>query len=186
MICQVVSPVAVRRYGASMAGPLLFLDVDGPLLPFGEGAAKVGLDTAALAEGSHNPLISRLDPLHGPWLAALPCELVWATSWLADANEYLAPLLGLPALPVVDWPETVDSDEQDAREGLHWKTRTLVAWAAERTFVWVDDEISDIDRAWVAEHHGGHALLHRVNPRHGLTDADYLELDTWLRVNVTA
>lgn len=36
------------------------------------------------------------------------------------------------------------------------------------------------NRAWVAEHHDN-ALLHRVDPRHGLTDADYLELDGWLR-----
>jgi hypothetical protein len=64
---------------------------------------------------------------------------------------------------------------------LHWKTRILVAWAAGRAFAWVDDEICDIDRAWVAQHHDGHALLYRVNPRHGLTDSDYLALDAWLR-----
>ncbi|MCR3753182.1 hypothetical protein [Lentzea californiensis] len=44
----------------------------------------------------------------------------------------------------------------------------------------MDDEISEKDRAWVTEHHH-RALLLKVNPRHGLTDADYLELDAWLR-----
>jgi hypothetical protein len=104
---------------------------------------------------------------------------------MADANDYLTPLLGLPALPVVNWPEVSESEDLDARQGLHWKTRTLVAWAAGRAFAWVDDEISDIDRTWVTEHHGDDALLHRVNPRYGVTDSDYLMLDAWLRATAT-
>jgi hypothetical protein len=75
-----------------------------------------------------------------------------------DANDVIAPLLGLPALAVVDWPE---SDEDGP---LHWKTRVLVSWAAGRSFVWVNDEITAVDRAWVAAHHQGPALLQRVDP----------------------
>ena len=82
---------------------------------------------------------------------------------------------------MVDWPEPSDQDEQDEREGLHWKTRGLVRWAAGRPFAWVDDEITDTDRAWVAAHHDGRALLHRVDPRRGLTDADFTALGAWLR-----
>jgi HAD domain in Swiss Army Knife RNA repair proteins len=147
--------------------PLLFLDVDGPLLPFGEGVPGT-------------PGLARLDPLHGPWLAALLCELVWATTWMDDANEHLAPLLGLPRLPVATWPDDPETEAEDVRRGLHWKTRGLVALAGDRPFAWVDDELTVEDRAWVAEHHP-RTLLHRVDPRHGLTDAEYLELDAWLR-----
>jgi hypothetical protein len=50
-----------------------------------------------------------------------------------------------------------------------------------RPFAWVDDEITGTDRAWVAAHHRGPALLHRVDPRRGLTDADYLALADWLQ-----
>lgn len=56
-----------------------------------------------------------------------------------------------------DWPDT------PAHDGLHWKTRPLVAWAAGRPFVWLDDEITPTDAAWVAAHHPAPALLHRVD-----------------------
>ncbi|MGN9841663.1 hypothetical protein ACTMTI_26410 [Nonomuraea sp. H19] len=83
-------------------------------------------------------------------------------------------------MPVVIWPEPSDVDEQDERDGMHWKTRALVDWAAGRSFAWVDDEITGIDRAWVSAHHRGHALLHCVDPSQGLGDADYAPLNEWL------
>ncbi|MFD8081948.1 HAD domain-containing protein [Kitasatospora sp. NPDC059722] len=162
--------------------PLLFLDVDGPLIPFGAAPQEYPTYATGLGPGADaNPLLSRINPEHGRWLAALPCDVVWATTWMADANECLAPLLGLPQLPVVPWPEPSDLDDQDERDGLHWKTRAVVDWAAGRPFAWVDDEVTETDRVWVAAHHGGHALLHRVDARRGLTDGDYAALDSWLR-----
>lgn len=148
--------------------PLLFLDVDGTLLPFAVAGWQMGDDS--------NPLLAGLDPEHGRRLAALPCDLVWATTWMAEANEVLAPRLGLPQLPVVDWP-----DEDDDDGWLHWKTRHLVDSAAGRRFIWLDDEITDADRTWVAAHHSAPALLHRVDPRRGLTDADYTPIADWLK-----
>lgn len=172
-------------YRAAVTGvgrlPLLFLDVDGPLIPF--GATSVELPNGYPTYQAHhvqsgiaaNPLLDRLDPALGPRLAVLACELVWATTWMDEANECVAPRLGLPQLPVVEWPE------EDEKVRLHWKTRALVDWAAGRSFIWVDDEIADADRAWVAAHHPGRALLHRVDPRQGLTDSDFAALATWLR-----
>jgi hypothetical protein len=165
--------------------PLLFLDVDGPLIPFGAesgqypgGCPTYGTDPAGPDE---NPLLARINPEHGPRLMALPCELVWATTWMAEANETIAPRLGLPELAVVSPPEGDDEEaERDTLRGLHWKTRALVDRAAGRAFVWVDDEITDTDRTWVSAHHRGHALLHRVDPSRGLTDADFDALDEWL------
>nr|WP_198946450.1 hypothetical protein [Pseudofrankia asymbiotica] len=127
-----------------------------------------------------NPLLARINPEHGPRLAALPGELVWATAWMADANEYVAPRLGLPDLAVVTWPEPSDLDAHDERPGLHWKTRALVDWAAGRPFAWIDDEITNTDRTWVTAQHRGQFLFHRVDPRHGLADTDFRTLHRWL------
>lgn len=131
---------------ASADRPLIFLDVDGPLIPFRARPALRRPPPGDLAEPVPgelgNPLVDRLDPADGRRLLALGCQLVWATTWMADANEVVSPRLGLPALPVVDFPDT---DDEPAR-GLHWKTMFLTRWAAGRPFVWIDDETTDIDR----------------------------------------
>ncbi|MEV6942016.1 HAD domain-containing protein [Streptomyces sp. NPDC051172] len=158
---------------------LLFLDIDGTLIPFGSAhpypsyEPRFSLPRAAVVG---QPLLKRIDPALGARLVALGCELVWATTWLDDANVCVAPWLGLPPLPSVDWP-----DEDEPSTPLHWKTRPLVARADGRPFVWVDDEITPADRAWVAAHHPAPALLHRVDHRYGLTDADFAALEEWLR-----
>ncbi|MEU1298971.1 HAD domain-containing protein [Streptomyces shenzhenensis] len=161
---------------------LLFLDIDGTLLPFGASGPYPEYEPDTALPGSvppesaaGHPLLARIDPRLGPRLAALGCELVWATTWMDDANTCVSPWLGLPPLPVVEWP---DEDEPSAL--LHWKTRPLVDWADGRPFVWVDDEITEADRAWVAARHPAPALLHRVEHRYGITDADLVALGEWL------
>jgi hypothetical protein len=156
--------------------PLLFLDVDGPLLPFGEDPER---ELRNVVADSH---FSRLRFEVGCWLTELPCQLVWATTWEDEANAEIAPRLGLPRLPVVRWPEPSAAHEREDRWfGLCWKTRSLVDWAAGRPFAWVDDEITDADRTWVAAYHRGAALLWHVEPFRGLTDEDFVVLDHWLR-----
>ncbi len=152
--------------------PLLFLDVDGPLIPF--GGTSIGVYGSTRPEPGTNPLLARIDPALGPLLRALPCELVWATSWGEDANAEVAPYLGLPRLPVVHWTD----DGPGPR--LHWKTRTIVEWADGRPFVWIDDEIGEQDRTWVAAAHPGLALLHLVAPQLGLTSHDLETVRRWL------
>ncbi|GAA2385214.1 hypothetical protein Cme02nite_72040 [Catellatospora methionotrophica] len=112
---------------------------------------------------------------HGPQLLALPYDLVWATTWTDEANEWIAPVLGLPELPVVDWPQPRSA----VRDGVHWKTRRLVEWAGGRDFAWVDDEVSDADTAWIGAAHPGRALVHRVDARLGLRDGDFTALAAW-------
>ncbi|WP_037601684.1 hypothetical protein [Streptacidiphilus rugosus] len=179
--------------------PLLLLDVDGPLNPFGampddrpegylahrlmppswEAAERARLRAWGRPERSPTPLPVWLNPAHGPRLSALPYELVWATTWEAEANDFIAPLIGLPELPFVPWPGRRPESRPEPGGKPHWKTPGLVAWAAGRPFAWVDDEITPADRAWVAAHHGAPALLLRIDPNHGLRAEDFTALEAW-------
>lgn len=75
----------------SVPRPLLFLDVDGPLIPFGATREQYpeGYPTYSPQEAGANPLLARVNPALGPRLLALPCDLVWATTWESEANECL-------------------------------------------------------------------------------------------------
>ncbi len=159
--------------------PLLFLDVDGTLLPKNTDVSSAHeVDWVAWQQPS-NPLLSSLTRRLGDRLLTLGCELVWATGWGEDANRVIAPLLGLPQLPVVLLPDYPDGDYYD--DELHWKTRTLVELADGRPFIWMDDELRQQDRTWVLENHRGRSLLHRVDAALGLLDADFTTVTAWLR-----
>ncbi|GAA2848898.1 hypothetical protein Acy02nite_01340 [Actinoplanes cyaneus] len=153
--------------------PLIFLDVDGTVIPL---RARVVPGVPREPAGG-NPLLERIDPADGPRLLGLAGELIWATTWMDEANEVVSPRLGLPALPVVDWPD------ENPVPGLHWKTGFLVAYAAGRPFVWLDDEVTDVDQRWITAHHPGRALLRRVHPFTGLADADFAAVRAWLLIN---
>nr|WP_309245975.1 HAD domain-containing protein [Verrucosispora sioxanthis] len=165
---------------ASAERPLIFIDIDGVLIPLRARPAGADGRSSGRAGDGHdrdgNPLLDRLDPTDGRRLLALPGELVWASTWMADANDVVAPRIGLPALPVVDWS---DADEEPPR-GVHWKTASLARWAAGSPFVWLDDETTDADRRWIAGHHPQPALLHHVDPYLGLTDIDLAAVRRWL------
>ncbi|GAA2107861.1 hypothetical protein [Streptomyces synnematoformans] len=165
-----------------MTRPLLFLDVDGPLNPFAAKASRrpEGYTTHRMRPRGWDhprakPLRVWLNPGHGAQLLALPYDLVWATTWADEANTWIAPNVGLPDLPHVDW----SCDDYSRDDGTYFKTHDLVDYAAGRPFVWVDDETGPADREYVAAHHGAPALLHHVDPRKGLLPGDFEALAAW-------
>ncbi|MFD3430461.1 HAD domain-containing protein [Nocardia fluminea] len=174
-----------------MTRPLLYLDVDGPLNPFRARPEKQpdGYDTHRMMPPSwiarhgenpvrrSKPLRVWLNPEHGPKLLALAeyFELVWATMWEHDANEFIAPQIGLPELPVIEWVNT----KRLGPDGTFWKTAELIEHAAGRSFAWVDDDITTHDRQYTRKHHSGAALLRFVHPAVGLTDEDFETLAAW-------
>ncbi|GAA1978271.1 hypothetical protein [Kitasatospora viridis] len=176
--------------------PLLFLDVDGPLnaygtRPEGRPAGYTPHRWTHLRSGgtpgkpSYYVRLPKvwLHPGHGARLRALPYDLVWCTSWNELANRYIGPAVGLvggeeqlPDLPLVP---VGDAPEEDRPGGVHWKLAALLEYAAGRPFAWVDDEVTDADRAFVADRHAAPALLRLVDPATGLTDDDFETLAAW-------
>lgn len=170
-----------------MSRPLLLIDVDGPLNPFAAKATRRpdGYTTHRMSPTSWvsrhanprdaKPLRVWLNHQHGAMLQALPYELVWCTTWQAEANEWIGPHLGLPELPHVPF------EELWARrpDGTYFKTWDVVRWAQGRPFAWVDDEIGAADQEFVADIHDGPALLHHINPAKGLLPADFQALTEW-------
>ncbi|MFJ2606908.1 hypothetical protein ACIQOU_06225 [Streptomyces sp. NPDC091279] len=170
--------------------PLLLLDVDGPLNPFrarvlrhrGYRPRRVhpASWSARQRPGSRRlraGLRIRLHPGEGARLLALPYELAWATTWMHEANELIGPAIGLPELPVIEFPELFAQDP----DGLYWKTRTVLRWAAGRPFAWVDDLVTDLDIRHVADHHEAPALLLPIDARRGLGPREYARLEEWAR-----
>lgn len=114
--------------------PVVALDVDGVLLPFGKPV--------------------EINPTHGFWLNKLLkyCDVAWATSWGNQANVELAPLLGIPELPVV--PSKWDVPQ----------------WGAPVPLVWVDDMFSELPHPAIAEMAAGREIQFvGPDPHVGLT-----------------
>lgn len=166
--------------------PLLFLDVDGPLNPFAAKPTRRPTGylthrvmpagwTGTTFYGRPRPLRVWLNPDHGPTLLGLPVELVWATTWEHEANRLIGPEIGLPQLPVVEWP----ADAKSSADGLFWKTRHLAEYASGRPFAWVDDQITSTDWRWCAENYPAPSLLQPVDPRRGLRAGDFATIARW-------
>jgi hypothetical protein len=114
--------------------PLLLVDVDGPLNPYAAKPEKrpAGYVTHRMRptgwDAPHiKPLRVWLNPDHGPALLKLPYDLVWCTTWQAEANVWIGPHLGLPDLPHVSFDDVVTRDIAD---GTYFKTHEVVRWAA--------------------------------------------------------
>ncbi|MFI0966772.1 hypothetical protein ACH4S8_36135 [Streptomyces sp. NPDC021080] len=155
-----------------MSRPLLFLDVDGPLNPYAAQKERrpAGYTTIRVALHPGRPLRVWLHPGHGRALLDLGYDLCWATTWMDAANRWIAPVIGLPELPWVDFTGALFDERPD---GVHWKTERIVDYAGGRPFAWVDDEQGPPDDTFVAARHPAPALLHHVNPRLGLRESDF-------------
>ena len=140
-------------------GLLLLLDVDGVLNPYG-AECPAGFTEHVLFPDEIDPVRVCLD--HGAWIAELAgaYEVVWATGWGEEANRLLGPLLGIPRLPVLPFPQVPFSADL--------KVPAIDALAGDRPAAWIDDMLGPVAYDW-ADHRPAPTLLLPADPAIGLT-----------------
>lgn len=165
--------------------PVILLDVDGPLNPW---SARPGLPegftehvTRPRGWETGKGLKVRLRASDGPRLMSLGCEVIWATAWEDEANEWIGPKVGLPELPFIDW---IDKNHWNI-ERLHWKTKRILQWMSvhrpDVPFIWIDDEVTRRDKDWITEFGSTGSTTLLVPPNKGLEDGHFARIDEWVR-----
>lgn len=126
----------------------------------------------------------RLNPTHGPQILALAADLAaenwWATTWRAEANNLIGPLLGLPELPtlLLDVPTTHPDG----------KWPHVLAAFPDRPVIWFDDDFNkpwSIERRdrFLAARGATPTLLRWIDPRVGLREEDFAAAREWARAH---
>ena len=145
--------------------PLLLLDVDGVLLVV--RSSVVGDDEAIEYEPT-------LHPEAGAWLRELAkaFDLVWATTWEDLANRMIAPALGIPALPAIEFDM--------ARHLPTSKLPSVIAWVGNRPCAWIDDDLHHDADTWAAGRSVPTLLVH-VDMTEGMERRHVDQLLTWAK-----
>ncbi|WP_324652678.1 HAD domain-containing protein [Georgenia sp. H159] len=142
-----------------MDRPLLMLDVDGVLNPYGASHPPSSYADHHMFPGEE-PV--RVNPEHGVWItkASSVLDVAWASSWNDDANTLLVPLLQMAPLLVVRMPPPPFEPKE--------KVPAIAAYAQQRPVAWIDDLHTPEAHRW-ATGRGVPTLLITIDPAIGLT-----------------
>lgn len=154
-----------------MSRPLLLLDIDGVLNPYGTTQPPAGYTEHHLFPQDEEPV--RVNPAHGAWITevSLVLDLAWATSWNDEANRLLAPLLHIPPLPVITMPSSPFHPGD--------KVPLIAEYARRRPAAWIDDLHTPRAHHWAATRTSP-TLLITTDPAIGLT-RNAIDVIAWTR-----
>jgi hypothetical protein len=168
--------------------PIMLLDVDGPLNPYAAKATKrpEGYTVHRMTPmgWEDNPLHVWLDHSMGAKLKSLGYQIIWATTWAKEANEWISPHVGLPTdLECVEWgPHGVEFDTPGIRK-LYWKTPQIAVWMQEhypdRPYIWVDDEAFKRDEKYLESKSDQKLKVFTIDPSKGITEDDLKDFKDW-------
>jgi hypothetical protein len=157
-------------FGGSVGRPLLLVDVDGVLNPYG-GPCPEGFDEHSLFPDDE-PV--RVRPAHGRWLHELATryDLAWGSAWTAPDRALLAGVLDLP-----DFVGAVELPSGRFDPAL--KVPAVDRVAGERPTAWVDDLLGPEAYRWAADRPAP-TLLVPVDPATGLHRDHVDQLLAWV------
>jgi hypothetical protein len=144
---------------------LIVVDVDG-VLNFDRPNEHSFKDFASI-DGIEWPLL--LDTRHALWLTNLAddlgAELCWGTTWRDDANELIAPLVGLPKMR-----NLINRPPRFSENNSYWKATCVLEEAGNEPFIWFDDDflIEDFVNNHQTGDHRGRVIP--VDGNSGLTE----------------
>ena len=149
--------------------PILLVDVDGVLNPWLAEDCPAGFGEYDFFPGER----VLLSPGHGELLLSLAqaYELMWATAWEHRANRLICPVLALPELPVIEFPDT-GPDE------VFRKLPAVIDSVGDRPCAWTDDDHRPDHYVW-ARQRGVPTLIVDIDPAEGFTAPQAARLAEW-------